>query len=172
VLSVNVSVRQAGGQAVVALRGELDLASTPALVSHLTAAVAACGPAVIVDVAGLEYIGYSGLGVLVRVGKWLRESGGDLALAAPQPQVKRILVVTGLIDVFAVYPTVDAAAGATGHASPAAPNWRPSPPSDRPALLVTREDRCGRRRARPAPPRCGARYQARRRDAGCRRQRR
>jgi anti-sigma B factor antagonist len=170
-LSVDVTVRHAGGQAVVTLRGELDLASTPALASHLTAA-AACGPSVIVDLAGLEYIGYSGLGVLVRIGKWLRAGGGDLALAAPQPQVRKILVVTGLIDVFAVHPTVEAAAGGgrAAHPLPAAA-WQPSAPDDRPALLVTRDDGCGRRREPSRPPRCDARWSWRRDLGSCRRER-
>jgi anti-sigma B factor antagonist len=168
-LSVDVTVRHAGGQAVVTLRGELDLASTPALATHLTAA-AACGPSVIVDLAGLEYIGYSGLGVLVRIGKWLRAGGGDLSLAAPQPQVRKILVVTGLIDVFAVHPSVDAAAGGArpAHPLPAAAR-RPAAPDDRdrPALLATR-DACGRRRVVRHPPRCDARWSWRRDLGSCR----
>jgi hypothetical protein len=106
--------------------------------------------------------------VLVRIGKWLRAGGGDLALAAPQPQVRKILVVTGLIDVFAVHPTVEAAAGGTrpAHSLPAAA-WPPSGPEDRPALLVTRDDACGRRPAR-RPPRCDARWSWRRELGSCR----
>ena len=164
-LSVDVTVRHAGGQAVVTLRGELDLASTPALASHLTAA-AACGPSVIVDLAGLEYIGYSGLGVLVRIGKWLRAGGGDLALAAPQPQVRKILVVTGLIDVFAVHPSVEAAAG-----GPRAHRCRPPPGGPRP--MTARP--CSPRPRTPAaaaavrrPPRCDARWSWRRDLGSCR----
>ena len=75
--NVDLSIRDAGGQAVVALRGELDLASTPDVASHLIAAVAACGPTVIVDLGGLESVSYSGLAVLVRMLKWTRGSGGD-----------------------------------------------------------------------------------------------
>ena len=74
-----------GPDGVVALHGELDLADVPAVASHMIAAVAACGPSVIVDLAGLDFIDCCGLGVLVRVLKWTRESGGDVLLAAPQP---------------------------------------------------------------------------------------
>jgi hypothetical protein len=49
----------------------------------------------------------------VGVLKWTRESGGDMALAAPQQQVRRVLSVTGLIDVFSVYPSVEQAASGT-----------------------------------------------------------
>ena len=108
-LSVDLSISDFDGQAVVALRGESDLADTPSVASHLIAAVAACGPSVIVDLAGLEGIGYSGLSVLLRIRKWTRQSGGDLPLAAPQQPVRQILEATGLIDVFSVYPSVEEA---------------------------------------------------------------
>ena len=125
--NVNVSIRNVGGQAVVVLRGELDLAVTPGAASHLIAAVAACGPFVIVDLAALESLGYGGLGVLVRVLKWTRDGGGEMSLAAPQQQVHRVLDVTGLIDVFPVFPSVEQAVSSARRAlslPPAA--WRPS----------------------------------------------
>jgi len=117
-VEVDLSIRDFDGQAVVALRGELNLADTPCVASHLIAAVAACGPSIIVDLAGLEAIGYCGLSVLLRVRRWTRNSGGDLRLAAPQPPVRRILEVTGLIDVFAVYHSVEEAANSARQAQP------------------------------------------------------
>ena len=80
-LYVNLSIRDPDGQAVVALRGQLSLADTPGVASHLIAAVAACGPSVIVDLAGLDGIGYTGLSVLLRVRKWTRKT----AMACPWP---------------------------------------------------------------------------------------
>ena len=135
-LNVELSISDFDGQAVVALRGESNLADTPSVASHLIAAVAACGPSVIVDLAGLEGIGYSGLSVLLRVRKWTRQSGGDLPLAAPQQPVRQILEATGLIDVFAVYPTVAEAAISLRRAQA----WPPQPQRLR-AGIVTRPDR-------------------------------
>jgi anti-sigma B factor antagonist len=109
-LNVDLSIGDFDGQAVVALRGESNLADTSGVASHLIAAVAACGPSVIVDLAGLEGIDYSGLSVLLRIRKWTRQSGGDLPLAAPQQPVRQVLEATGLIDVFSVYPSVEEAA--------------------------------------------------------------
>ena len=109
-LNVDLSIRDSDGQAVVAVSGQLDLAGTPGVASHLIAAVAACGPSVIVDLADLDGIGYIGLSVLLRVRKWIRRSGGDLPLAAPRQPVRQILEATGLIDVFSVYPSVEEAA--------------------------------------------------------------
>ena len=107
--NVELSVSGHGGHAVVALRGELDLADASAVASHLIAAVAACGPSIIVDLAGLEFIDCCGLGVLVRVLKWTRERGGGMCLAGPRPRVRRVLEMTGLIGVFRVYPSVEQA---------------------------------------------------------------
>jgi anti-sigma B factor antagonist len=134
VLSVDLSIRDFDGRAVVALRGELNLADIPSLASHLIAAVAACGPSVIVDLAGLEGIGYSGLSVLLRIRKWARQSGGDLPLAAPQRPVRGILEATGLIDVFSVYPSVEEAASSARHAQA----WSPAAPQRPRSAMVTR----------------------------------
>src|ERR1039457_4251124 len=119
--NVNVSIRDVSGQAVVVLRGELDLAATPGAASHLIAAVAACGPFVIVDLAALESLGYGGLGVLVRVLKWTRDGDGEMSLAAPQQQVHRVLDVTGLIGVFPVFASVEQAVSSARRALPRPP---------------------------------------------------
>jgi anti-sigma B factor antagonist len=109
-LNVDLSIGDFDGQTVVALRGESNLADTPSVASHLIAAVAACGPLVIVDLTGLKGIDSSGLSVLLRIWKWTRQSGGDLPLVAPQQPVRQILEATGLIHVFLVYPSVEEAA--------------------------------------------------------------
>jgi anti-sigma B factor antagonist len=150
--SVELSVGDFGGHAVVALHGDLDLADVPAVESHLIAVVAACGPSVIVDMAGLDFIDCRGLGVLVRVLKWIRASHGDMYLAAPRQHVRRILRLTGLIGIFPVYPSVaHAASGAKpARAVPAAapcrlrrragpyrcPFWRAPVAGTRPAHQV------------------------------------
>ena len=112
-LNVDISIRDFDGQAVVALHGELGRADTPGVVSRLITAVAASGPSVIVDLAGLDGIGYSGLSMLLGLRKWTQRGGGDLPLAAPPEPVRHILAATGLIDVFSVHPSVEAAAKST-----------------------------------------------------------
>jgi anti-sigma B factor antagonist len=133
-LNVDLIVRDVDGQAVVALRGQLSLADTPGVASHLIAAVAAYGPSVIVDLAGLDGIGYSGLSVLLRVRKWTRRSGGDLPLAAPRQPVRQILEATGLIDVFSVYPSVEEAANSSRQDQA----WSPDAPQRLRAAMVSR----------------------------------
>ena len=145
--TVDLIIRDVDGQAVVALRGELSLADTPDVAAHLIAAVAAFGPSVIVDLAGLDGISYTGLSVLLRVRKWARRSGGDLPLAAPKQPVRQILEATGLIGVFSVYPSVQEAANSTRQA----PMWSPEAPQQLRAPMVAGS---GRRPVCRTPGRC------------------
>lgn len=165
---VDLSIRDSDGQAVVALRGQLSLADAPGVASHLITAVAACGPSVIVDLAGLDGIGYCGLSVLLRVRKWTRRNGGDLPLAAPQQPVRQILEATGLIDVFSVHPSVEEAANSIRQARA----WSPAAPPRLRAEMVTRPGRqrpvcrtAGRCLVRPLPRRGMCRSQRVARDA-------
>lgn len=107
--NVELSVSGHGGHAVVALCGELDLAEAPVVASHLIAAVAAFGPWIIVDLTGLEFICSCGLGVLVRVLNWTRESGGDMYLVGPRLRVRRALEMGRLIGLSSVYPSAEQA---------------------------------------------------------------
>jgi anti-sigma B factor antagonist len=107
--NIEMSTREYAGHGVVALRGGLDVADAPGVAAYLITAAAVYGPWVVVDLAELDFIDAAGLGVLVRVLKQARRSGGDLPLAAPQELVRKVLTATGLIDVFAVYPSVEQA---------------------------------------------------------------
>jgi anti-sigma B factor antagonist len=118
-VSLNLSSRESDGKAVVALRGELDVADAASVAAALVA-VAARAPEIIVDLAGLEFIDSSGLAALVLARVQARRAGGDLLLAAPHDQVLRVLAVTRLAEVFSVHVSVDEAAGSAGRSRRAA----------------------------------------------------
>jgi anti-sigma B factor antagonist len=107
--SVDLMIRESDGQAVVVLRGELDVAAAVRVVAEITV-VAARERDIVVDLAGLEFIDSSGVAALVRARNHARHAGGDLLLAAPRQQVLRVLALTRLIDVFSVHTCVDEAA--------------------------------------------------------------
>jgi anti-sigma B factor antagonist len=113
-ISVDLSTRECDGQVIVALRGVLDVADAASAAVALTAA-AARHRDIIIDLAGLEFIDSSGVAALVRGRRQARHAGGELLLAAPQPQVLRVLTLTRLIDVFTVHASVAEAAGSAGH---------------------------------------------------------
>jgi anti-anti-sigma factor len=111
--SAEWSTGGSGGQAVVALRGELDVVDAASLAAALVAA-AIREPVIVADLAGLEFIDSSGAAALVLARKQARRAGGDLLLAGPQDQVLRFLTVSGLADVFPVLARVENAARNAG----------------------------------------------------------
>ena len=127
--SVDLMIRESDGQAVVVLRGELDVAAAVRVVAEITV-VAARERDIVVDLAGLEFIDSSGVAALVRARNHARHAGGDLLLAAPREQVLRVLALTRLIDVFSVHTCVDEAARS------ASESRRTSAPVPVPAVIL------------------------------------
>jgi anti-sigma B factor antagonist len=104
-----VSTRDYAGCAVLALRGDLDISDRAELSSRL-AAVASCGPWVIVDLTNLAYMDCGALGVLAAVRERAQLAGGDVLLAGPRGAVAWMLLLTGRAREFSVFPSVGVAA--------------------------------------------------------------
>ena len=101
-----------GGCVVVALRGDLDVIGAADAEAAITALMTR-GQSLVIDMSALDFIDCSSVGALLRVQRLARE-GGDVALAGPQPYVRR-LALTGADEVFQVDPSVAAAvAGLAG----------------------------------------------------------
>jgi anti-sigma B factor antagonist len=101
------------GVLVFGVQGELEAASAHRLTDAVFGALDGGGavdgdaPKVIVDLGRCPFIDSTGLGVLLRIARRLRETGGSssLALVEGQAQVKRIFQITKLDGSLRVYPT-------------------------------------------------------------------
>jgi anti-sigma B factor antagonist len=109
-VNLRIERTDAGGAAVVALRGELDLEAGPVLRQALLEAIdEQPGRRVVVDLEGVDFVDSVGLGMLVGGLKRARTTGGDLVLVATGRNVLRVLELTGLTRVFELYADGDAA---------------------------------------------------------------
>ena len=97
-----------GAYVIAALSGELGIASAPALREQLRSLLRAASHLVI-DLSAVEHADASGLAVLVGSGRRARLLGGSLRLAAPSPEVARVLSATGLNQHLDTFPAVRAA---------------------------------------------------------------
>ena len=97
-----------GGYIIAALSGELGIASAPALREQLRSLLRAASQ-LIIDLSAVEHADASGLAVLVGSGHRARLLGGSLRLAAPSPEVARVLSATGISQHLNIFPTVRAA---------------------------------------------------------------
>ncbi len=97
------------GCVIAVLRGELDIASAPALREELLGLLRPGASRLIIDLSAVGYADASGVAVLVGAGRRAGLLGGWLRLAAPAPEVTRVLSVTGLNRHLATFATVEEA---------------------------------------------------------------
>lgn len=87
----------------LAVRGEVDMATAPALEAALEEAIRDSEGALVVDLSGVEFLDSSGLQVLMRARARLGTEDRALALVCPFGPVRRVFELAGLSDVFTLY---------------------------------------------------------------------
>jgi anti-sigma B factor antagonist len=98
---------------VVELTGKLALGRECQRIETLVDDLAKRGSTrVIFDLRGLDYMDSAGIGMLALASGKLKESGGNLAIVAPEGRVLQLLNLTQMTAIVKVCPTVDAAAAA------------------------------------------------------------
>ncbi|MFJ4467112.1 STAS domain-containing protein [Streptomyces sp. NPDC089424] len=101
-LRVNINEEADGHLAVVSVSGELDMQTSTAVYQQ-TAAPISEHVTVVLDLSQVTFCDSSGFNALLRLRRRAQEAGSRLALAAPPPQVDRLLTLTGAGTVFPVY---------------------------------------------------------------------
>ncbi|MEA3209712.1 MAG: anti-sigma factor antagonist [Chthoniobacter sp.] len=97
---------QEDGVHILALAGEIDLASSPELRALLHAHAQARRSALLIDFGGVSYVDSSGLATLVEYVRKVQHFGGRLALAAVTERVRTIFDLVRLSEIFPIYPTL------------------------------------------------------------------
>jgi anti-sigma B factor antagonist len=97
---------------VLALHGQADLHTAPALRDALTQAIDDGAPGLVVDLSEATFIDSMALGVMLGAVKRLRPSGGRLAIVCRSPHIRRIFEITLLDRVFAMHETLESAVAA------------------------------------------------------------
>lgn len=107
-MDVSITPSTVGDVQVFGVAGEIDVHTAPQ-VDEALAAAAGPGALIVVDLSQVEFIDSTGLSVLVRALARARDEDGALAVVATTERVTKVLRLTGLDAVLAVYETVDAA---------------------------------------------------------------
>ncbi len=95
-----VDVESDESQALVQVKGEVDVATAPVLEQRLSELVESGVREIILDVAELTFVDTTGLATLVRTAQRLGPAEGRLRLRAPRPNVRKTLEITGLDQLF------------------------------------------------------------------------
>ena len=106
---LDAPLRDAPGLAV---RGEVDMETAPALETALEETIRESAGAIVLDLSGVEFLDSSGLQVLLRARALLGREDRALVLVCPFGPVRRVFELSGVSEMFALYDSRDAALAA------------------------------------------------------------
>jgi anti-sigma B factor antagonist len=92
---------------VFELVGSLDIATSPTVRAALTSASERGNHRLIVDLTKVDFLDSTGLGALIGGQRRAKEFHGEVRLVAKEGQILRLLRITGLLKVFAVYARLE-----------------------------------------------------------------
>jgi anti-sigma B factor antagonist len=96
---------------VIAVSGEIDVATAPQLRECLHSVIAVGKSTVVLDLLDVTFLDSTALGVMVGALKRCRELGGDLHVVVADPRIMKIFEITGLSNVFTIADSLQAAGG-------------------------------------------------------------
>jgi serine/threonine-protein kinase RsbW len=94
---------------VMPVEGRVDAATSPRLSKQVHDQIDAGARFVLLDMQAVSFLSSSGLRSLLLIRRDLMTLGGELRLAALQPQVYEVFALTGFTQVFAIHDTLDEA---------------------------------------------------------------
>jgi anti-anti-sigma factor len=96
------------------LHGRIDAVTSPQMSTEVRAQIDAGMRYLLLDLSDVPFMSSSGLRALLLIRKDLMTLGGEVRLAALQPQVLEVFDITGFAQVFAIHATVEEAQDAFG----------------------------------------------------------
>ena len=97
------NVSSSGTETVVALSGELDVASSQGLSEELIGLIDGGTTELVIDLTALAFIDSTGLSAILQANKKL-DGKGQMVLREPTPLVRQVLEVTGLTGTLRIEP--------------------------------------------------------------------
>lgn len=104
---METSIDQRGDVTVVRIAGSVDSVTSEELQRVFGGQLEAGRARFVADFGGVEYTSSAGLRVLLATVKQSRARGGDLLLAAPNPEVRNVLELSGFTGILRVFATLD-----------------------------------------------------------------
>ncbi|CAG0974711.1 Putative anti-sigma factor antagonist BtrV [Burkholderiales bacterium] len=113
---MNVTISQQDAVTVVAISGSVDSLSADKLTESFVGELNAGRVKLVADFSAVSYTSSAGLRSVLGAVKESRRLGGDLRIAAVQPDVLRVLSLSGFTSIIKIYDGVAAAVSSYGQA--------------------------------------------------------
>ena len=111
-VDLDVSTREEGGRVVVVAIGEVDVFTAPQLDAELSRLTADGRTELVVDLSRVDFLDSTGLSVLVKTLKRVREADGHLDVVVTVERVAKVFRITGLDQLIPLHASVADALGA------------------------------------------------------------
>lgn len=107
--ALGFAVSRHSTRTVVAVTGEIDVATQGQLRSYLNELIVGGDVHLVLDLSGVSFLDSTGLGALIGARRRVYAFHGSLALVIPDEQVMKVFTITGLEKVFVIRDTLEAA---------------------------------------------------------------
>ena len=103
-----------GRTKIILVTGEVDMYSCPVVQEAVAASLIKKPDAIILDLAGTDFLGSAGISVLIRAREQADDVGIGFGVVADTPATSRIIDLLGLGDVLNLHPDLDEALASLG----------------------------------------------------------
>ena len=106
---MEITERLQNGVSVLAVVGTVDSLTSEKMLSAFLSQINAGISSLVADLRGVDYTSSAGLRALLASQKAIRRKGGDLRLAGVQPNVLKVLKLSGFTSIMKIFDDVDTA---------------------------------------------------------------
>jgi len=106
---MEIQNKQVNGVTLLVLKGSIDAMTAPKITAFIQGLVSKGNVKLVADLRGVDYTSSAGLRVLLGAIKETRVQSGDMRLAGVQPDVLKVLNLSGFTNILKMFDDVDAA---------------------------------------------------------------
>jgi anti-sigma B factor antagonist len=104
VIPLAVERSRVDGYELLAVEGELDIATAPRMIAALSAAVADLEHPLVVDLSSVDFMDSTGLALLINAQRRVKRLGHGFAIVCPGGPISRVFEIADMVDSLQVFP--------------------------------------------------------------------
>jgi anti-sigma B factor antagonist len=109
VIPLAVERSRIDGYELLAVEGELDIASAPRMISALNEAFAELAHPLVVDLSNVGFMDSTGLALLMNAHRRVKRRGHGFAIVCPRGPISRVFEIADMVDRLHVCPDIASA---------------------------------------------------------------
>jgi len=104
VISLAVERSRVDGYELLAVEGELDIATAPRMIATLNESFARLDVPLVVDLSSVDFMDSTGLALLMNAYRRVKRRGQGFAIVCPRGPISRVFEIADMVDSLHVFP--------------------------------------------------------------------